>query len=101
LLCIPMLRERYGCNIGYSGHESSLIKVSVAAVALGVTSIERHITLDRTMYGSDQAASIEINSLRNFVETVRSVPKILGSGTKILSDKEKIARDKLRISIEE
>lgn len=101
LLCIPMLRERYDCKIGYSGHESSLLKVCVAAVALGATSIERHITLDRAMYGSDQAASIETNSLKNFVESVRAVPKILGSGTKMLSDKEKIARDKLRISIEE
>ena len=63
LLCIPMLKERYGCSVGYSGHESSLIKVCISAVALGATSLERHITLNRTMYGSDQAASIEINSL--------------------------------------
>jgi N-acetylneuraminate synthase len=86
LRCIPMLKERYGCEVGYSGHESSLIKVCTAAVALGATSLERHITLDRAMYGSDQAASIEVNALRNFVESVRAIPGVLGSGKKILSD---------------
>ena len=99
LLCIPMLRERYGVNVGYSGHESSLIKVCTAAVALGATSLERHITLDRAMYGSDQAASIETNALRNFVETVRAVPSILGNGMKIMSESELKTREKLRISV--
>ena len=99
LSCIPMLREKFNCNVGYSGHESSLIKVCVAAVALGATSIERHITLDRTMYGSDQAASIEAHSLGNFVESVRAVPKILGTGKKVLSQLEESARNKLRITI--
>ena len=98
LRCIPMLQNRYGVNVGYSGHESSLIKVSAAAVALGATSIERHITLDRAMYGSDQAASIETASLRNFVETVRKIPAILGNGEKKLSDAETLVREKLRIS---
>jgi N-acetylneuraminate synthase len=100
LLCIPMLRERYKVNIGYSGHESSLLKVCAAAVALGATSIERHITLDRAMYGSDQAASIEAFSLKGFVEAVRKIPAILGSGSKTLTDSEKSAREKLRISRE-
>jgi N-acetylneuraminate synthase len=99
LLCIPMLRDRYGVNVGYSGHESSLIKVCTAAVALGATSLERHITLDRAMYGSDQAASIETNALRNFVETVRAVPSILGNGRKELSESELKTREKLRISV--
>jgi len=99
LLCIPMLRERYGCNVGYSGHESSLIKVCTVATALGATSIERHITLDRAMYGSDQAASIEIGALRNFVETVRAVQGILGSGEKKISDAEMAVRDKLRVNV--
>ena len=99
LACIPMLREKFNCNVGYSGHESSLIKVCVTAVALGATSIERHITLDRTMYGSDQAASIEAHSLGNFVESVRAVPKILGTGKKVLSQSEEAARNKLRITI--
>ena len=99
LLCISMLRERYGVNIGYSGHESSLIKVCTAAVALGATSLERHITLDRAMYGSDQAASIETNALRNFVESVRAIPSILGNGKKVLSEAELKTREKLRINV--
>ena len=99
LLCIPMLKERYGCSVGYSGHESSLIKVCTSAVALGATSLERHITLDRSMYGSDQAASIETNALRNFVESVRAIPDILGSGKKVLSEEEKKVREKLRITV--
>jgi N-acetylneuraminate synthase len=99
LLCIPMLRDRYGVSVGYSGHESSLIKVCTAAVALGATSLERHITLDRAMYGSDQAASIETNALRNFADTVRAVPSILGNGKKVLSDSELQTREKLRISV--
>ena len=99
LLCIPMLRDRYGVSIGYSGHESSLIKVCTVAVALGATSLERHITLDRAMYGSDQAASIETNALRNFVETVRAVPSILGNGKKVMSESELKTREKLRINV--
>lgn len=99
LKCIPMLRERYDCNVGYSGHESSLIKVCVTAVALGATSLERHITLDRAMYGSDQAASIETHALRNFVETVRKVPSILGTGVKNISEAESSVRNKLRVDV--
>jgi N-acetylneuraminate synthase len=98
---IATLKNRYGCNVGYSGHESSLLKVCVAAVAIGATSIERHITLDRTMYGSDQAASIEVRSLPNFVETVRKVPLIMGDGCKILTKPEMDARAKLRVEIPE
>ncbi len=100
LLCIPMLKNRYGVNVGYSGHESSLIKVCTAAVTIGATSLERHITLDRAMYGSDQAASIETHALANFVETVRAVPGILGTGEKTLSEAELKTREKLRISVE-
>lgn len=99
LLCIPTLQARYKCDVGYSGHESSLIKVCTAAVALGATSLERHITLDRTMYGSDQAASIETNALRDFVNTVRAVPAILGTGEKVMSEAEMKTREKLRISV--
>jgi N-acetylneuraminate synthase len=100
LACIPMLREKFKCKVGYSGHESSLLKVCVAAVALGATSIERHITLDRTMYGSDQAASIEASSLNAFVKSVRAIPEILGSGVKTLSELESKTRGKLRINVE-
>jgi len=99
LLCIPMLRERYSCDVGYSGHESSLLKVCVTAVALGATSIERHITLDRAMYGSDQSASIEAAALADFVVTVRAIDGILGSGKKILSEAELKTREKLRINV--
>jgi N-acetylneuraminate synthase len=100
LLCIPMLKSRYKCNVGYSGHESSLLKVCITAAAIGASSIERHITLDRAMYGSDQAASIETNALRNFVETIRKVPKLLGNGQKSISEAELAVRKKLRIEID-
>lgn len=99
LLCIPMLRQRYKCDVGYSGHETSLIKVCVAAVALGATSIERHITFDRTSYGSDQAASIETHALGNFVESVRAIPSVLGSGTKQITPSESAIRKKLRVDV--
>lgn len=99
LLCIPMLKNRYEVSVGYSGHESSLIKVCTVAVALGATSLERHITLDRAMYGSDQAASIETHALENFVDTVRAVPGILGTGVKTLSEAELKTREKLRINV--
>lgn len=100
LLCIPMLKNRYGCKVGYSGHESSLLKVCITAVVLGATSIERHITLDRAMYGSDQAASIEASSLGNFVSTLRKIPILMGSGVKSISEEEKKIRDKLRIEVD-
>ncbi len=99
LRCIPMLRSRYDCAVGYSGHESSLIKVCTTAVALGATSIERHITLDRAMYGSDQAASIETHALKDFVETVRRIPAIMGDGLKNISAAESIVRKKLRVEV--
>ena len=100
LLCIKSLRKKFNCNVGYSGHESTLLKVSVTAVALGATSIERHITLNRAMYGSDQAASLEADSLKSFSETIRMVPSILGDGEKKISEKEKIVRKKLRVKID-
>ena len=99
LRCIPMLKERYGCDVGYSGHETSLIKVCISAVTLGATSLERHITLDRAMYGSDQAASIEIHALSSFVQTMRIVPQILGNGVKSLNNLELKTREKLRINV--
>ena len=99
LRCISMLRLRYNCDVGYSGHESSLLTICALAVALGATSIERHITLDRTMYGSDQAASIEAHTLKNFVATIRKIPKILGKGEKQLEKAEQIVRQKLRVHV--
>ena len=99
LRCIPMLKERYSCDVGYSGHESSLLKVCVTAVALGATSIERHVTLDRAMYGSDQSASNEAHALSDFVVSVRAIDGILGSGNKNLSEAELKTREKLRINV--
>jgi N-acetylneuraminate synthase len=99
LLVIPRLRARHGCEVGYSGHETDLIKVCIAAVALGATSIERHITLDKTMYGSDQAASIEAHDLANFVSVMRSIPAIMGTGKKEIIPDEMVARNKLRVEV--
>ncbi len=95
LNCIPMLRERYKCDVGYSGHEVGLA-VSYAAAALGVTSLERHITLDRAMYGSDQAASIEPAGLMQLLGAVRKIEHAMGDGCKKLLDKEIPIAKKLR-----
>jgi N-acetylneuraminate synthase len=100
ILCIQTLKKRYNCNVGYSGHESALLQVCITAAALGATSIERHITSDRAMYGSDQAASIEIGALKNFATTIRMVSRIKGDGIKRISDKEEIIRKKLRVKID-
>ena|SRR3990167_11384829 len=101
LLCIPMLMKRYNCRVGYSGHETSLLKVCSAAVVLGATSLERHITLDRAMYGSDQAASIETHALRDFVSTIRKIPLLMGTGIKEIGPDELVVRNKLRVVVEE
>lgn len=95
LRCIETLRQRYNCKIGYSGHETGLA-VSVAAAAMGVSSIERHITLDRAMYGSDQAASVEVVGLERLVKMVRAVEKAMGDGVKRITDTEAKAREKLK-----
>jgi len=98
LRMIKTLREKYGCNVGYSGHEVGLA-VSYAAAAMGITSLERHITLDRAMYGSDQSASIEPNGLRMLVGAVRKIEKAIGDGVKkIIADEVPIA-EKLRAHI--
>ncbi|NLF43468.1 MAG: N-acetylneuraminate synthase [Bacteroidales bacterium] len=89
------LKERYPCPVGYSGHEVGRI-VSVAAVAMGATSIERHITLDRTMYGSDQAASLEIEDFKRLVIDIRTVEAAHGIGEKVLTEAELAVRKKLR-----
>ncbi len=95
LRLIPVLKARYGCKVGYSGHETGRI-VSSSAAALGATSIERHITLDQTMYGSDQAASLNVRDLVRLVEDIRLIETILGDGEKTLSSKELETRKKLR-----
>lgn len=90
-----MLRKRYGCDIGYSGHEEGKL-VSVCAAAHGASSLERHITLDRNMYGSDQKSSIEIEELKELVSLIRRVEGINGVAEKSLSQKEMDVRKKLR-----
>jgi len=99
LNCIPMLRKKFKCDVGYSGHESSLLKVSLAAVCLGATSIERHVTTDRTIYGSDQAASIDAVHLKSLADALRKVNLILGDGKKEIRKTEIPIRKKLRIEI--
>lgn len=96
LRCIETLRKEFGCNVGYSGHESSGYLICVVAVALGATSIERHITLDRAMYGSDQAASLEIHGLFRLVRDCRQVDLILGDGVKRILESEIPVMKKLR-----
>ena len=92
---IHTLREKYQCNVGYSGHESGLA-ISYAATALGITSLERHITLDRSMYGSDQAASIEPLGLQMLVGAVRKIVKAMGDGKKCFIEAEIPIAKKLR-----
>jgi len=91
LLMIKTLRERYNCNVGYSGHEVGLA-VSYAAAALGITSLERHITLSRAMYGSDQSASVEPHGLRQLIGAVRKIELAMGDGIKkTIEDELKVA----------
>ena len=95
LSCIKTLKERYNCDVGYSGHEVSPMP-SIVAAALGAVAIERHITLDRAMYGSDQAASLEARGLQVLVSNAKSIPKYLGDGVKKVSQEEQSLAAKLR-----
>ena len=81
LRVISTLQERYGVPVGYSGHEPGL-QISLAAVAMGAVAVERHITLDRTMWGSDQAASVEPHGFMNLVRDIRVIEKAMGDGVK-------------------
>jgi|TARA_B110001450_G_scaffold250869_1_gene270189 N-acetylneuraminate synthase len=92
---INVLKKQFKCNVGYSGHENGLV-ISMAASAFGLSSLERHITLDRTMYGSDQSASIEPNGLTSLISAVRKIEKALGNGKKVFLPEEKIISKKLR-----
>jgi N-acetylneuraminate synthase len=84
---INTLREKYSCDVGYSGHETGLA-ISFAAAALGATSLERHITLDRAMYGSDQSASVEPVGFRMMVGAVRIIENAMGEGSLGYLDEE-------------
>ena len=95
LKMIYALSLKYQCKVGYSGHEEGTL-VSTCAVAAGATSIERHITLDKNMYGSDQKASIEPYELCKLVKDIRVTEKIMGTGEKVLSKAEQEVKKKLR-----
>lgn len=97
LKCIETLKNEFGCKVGYSGHESSGYLVCVVAVVLGASSIERHITLDRAMYGSDQAASLEPAGLHRLVRDIRTIDTIMGDGIKKVWPSEIPVMEKLRI----
>ena len=96
LYVISELQKKFKCEVGYSGHEKSDYLVCVCAVMLGATSIERHVTIDRTLYGHDQAASLEPLGLRRLVRDIRAVDKILGDGKKRIWDSELETVKKLR-----
>lgn len=98
LNCIKTLRDRHQCNVGYSGHEVGLA-VSYAAATLGISSLERHITLDRAMYGSDQAASVEPAGFRQLIGAIRKIEKAMGDGKIGMNDKEVTIAKKLRAHI--
>ncbi len=95
LRMIGKLRERYGVPVGYSGHEVGL-QTTVAAVALGACAVERHITLDRAMWGSDQAASVEPHGMARLVRDIRIVEAALGDGVKRVYDSELPVMERLR-----
>ena len=96
LRCLDTLKKEFNCNVGYSGHEVSSYLVCVLAVTFGISSIERHITLERTMYGSDQAASLEKTGFERMIRDVRLVECILGDGEKKIWDSEIPVMKKLR-----
>jgi len=98
LKVIPEFKKNFNSPIGYSGHEIGVFP-SVAAVLMGACVVERHITLDRSMYGSDQAASLEPQGLKRMVRDIRLVPQIMGDGIKKVYDSEQLIIEKLRKNI--
>ena len=95
LKVINTLRKRFNCKVGYSGHETEPYLACILAVALGASSIERHITLDRSMYGSDQAASLEPEDFKRMVRDVRNIDNVLGNGKKAILDSQLLAKKRL------
>jgi len=98
LRMIHTLRERFGVPVGYSGHETGL-QVSLAAVGLGANALERHITLDRAMWGTDHGASLEPTGLTRLVRDVRVIESALGDGIKRVYESEEGPRQKLRRAV--
>ena len=100
LKTIQVLREKFGCKVGYSGHENG-IAISIAAAMLGATSIERHITLDRTMYGSDQSASLEFKGMSEMMSLIKKMNTAIGQDKfGHITEEEKIIAKKLRQHIQ-
>ena len=95
LKVIQSFKDRFSCPIGYSGHEKGIVPSTIAAV-MGACAVERHITLDRTMWGSDQAASLEPEGLRKLVRDIRNVKDFMGDGIKRVYDSELPIKKKLR-----
>lgn len=95
---IVQLKELFNCPIGYSGHERGYLP-SVLSVVMGACTVERHITIDRTLWGSDQAASLESEGLRRMVRDIRNVPIVMGDGNKTVYDSEKPIIKKLRKAV--
>ncbi len=95
LKCINTLKQKYNLPIGYSGHEVT-ISPSLVAASIGAGAVERHITLDRAMYGSDQAASLQASGLKQMCSILRKIPIVLGSPVKKVLDEELPIASKLR-----
>lgn len=95
LSCITSLKNRYKCSIGYSGHEFRT-GTTAASIYLGATILERHITLDRTMWGTDQMSSLEPEGLITFVRAVRDLERAFGDGRKVVTEEELKIKEKLR-----
>jgi N-acetylneuraminate synthase len=99
---IPILRKKFKCDVGYSGHEKGGQAISYAATALGITSLERHFTLDRSIYGSDQAASITPDGFRRLISGARDIEIALnGDKEKIILPEELEVAKKLRAHIKD
>ena len=99
LLTINALKTKFKCNVGYSGHENG-VAISLAAFSLGISSLERHITLDRTMYGSDQAASLEKTGMKNLIDSIKKMSVAYGEESiGLIIDEEIPIAKKLRSHI--
>ena len=96
LKLIPFLAKKFRCKVGYSGHESAATNISIPAILLGATSIERHVTIDRAAFGHDQAASLEPKGLFQLIRDVRIIDKIMGDGKKRVWKSELNNKKKLR-----
>ena len=92
---LKWLKEKYNCEVGYSGHEYGLTSSS-AAIYLGATIIERHITLDRTMWGTDQSSSVEPSGVIKLIKAIRELESAYGDGNITVTESELPIRKKLR-----